>query len=1287
MTLRITLACLLTVCTVVRGQVAEDIRELQVTRQQTPLAFPTRAEAPPTIDGKLDDTCWQNAVRLEPMRVASSGAIATEGAVTRVCYDDRAIYVAVDAEEGQIDHLTGTEQRGREDAWGGDEIELFIAPHGDGRYYQFAVGPKFGQRLDFSSDESFKYHNTEWQSAVNLDRDRGRAIIEVSIPYTAFGFDAPPRDTVWGFNIGRQNNFTESPSEAWANLPSQELSQWSPTGLTFRNAALFGRLYFGSRDAFAARRSPLDVQLVLDRYQYDNFDGDAQAVVSVRTGGRERDALSTTLTLSRDGKQLKEQNLGTPQADSIAMLMPIDGLQPGTYTVTATTTAPDAKPATATWTFDRIDVAAPPREGRIALKMPQFKDPWPIRTGVPLPKGALDDPAHVRLLVDGQPHPCQTSIRGRWSPRGSIRWLGLTFIAHDSSATYELQYGTDPGPAPGSSPQQPVTINNNTIDTGPLRVTFDRRGITGATLNGKTVVTEAAPPYIIDDSGTRYTATGDDISVEIEEAGPVHAVVRVSGWFSSGDEKLCKFTTYYEAFAGLPHVFVDHAVVITYDTTQNKLRDIGFPVAAAGEGYAIGIDGNKSLSGTQRDRRVTAVQDRWDHFKVTTEGAHEGEKLDSWASAGNVTLTAQYMPQRFPKSFTIDGDALTYHLFPADLGDTFSDEEELAYHNIYKLFSAHEGPALDLNMPKAYFDKGREYKADNLMFSLGYTQAGVRISNGQGVAINEPFMLTFGECDGGKLADLFERDPNAIADPQWIEQTGVFGPFASVDRDGFPQIAQYMGRALLALCMPTIEASKAYGMFNFGDVHTYFDPFNEPPKALVHRVWLNHHHGQNPLPWWLYAYYGEPQYLQWARINSHHTMNVDICHYVDEDNPPPYHKLGGFYHVKGFVHWGGDAGIAHHLISTQYLQWAWAMTGKRRARDVLHEWVEGITRESPDGYGTREGSTALGEITGYYMNHFDPAMLPLMHDFAVACNKEPYESQGAFNWNPATMLRYYELTHDPVALQRMKSPKYYADEAPQIGGYLYLLTGDKQYLAHYDDLYEQLGTQFDALGDHYDGYTWYSFLGLGRQIPTLLVAQKAFAKAGRRVTPDLDVQRPVLVETGPVSRDSPQDYTLGVMKTGNTPITIEVDGDVVETIPADAPTGLHLVHVASNKPAKVSGAEPFFHCKAGEEYGLLQRSLARITPIDGDGPITLTFRVGDKRPARVTVINDDGDIVAEASNFLRLRHEQSTLSIPAGGPYRIVAPQMITFTPDRNVRIDLHSGTTAARQTSEPKDE
>jgi len=95
--------------------------------------------------------------------------------------------------------------------------------------------------------------------------------------------------------------------------------------------------------------------------------------------------------------------------------------------------------------------------------------------------------------------------------------------------------------------------------------------------------------------------------------------------------------------------------------------------------------------------------------------------------------------------------------------------------------------------------------------------------------------------------------------------------------------------------------------------------------------------------------------------------------------------------------------------------------------------------------------------------------------------------------------------------------------------------------------------------------------------------------------------------------------------------------------------------------------------RKGQQAGLLPHTYATIAPLEGDGPIHLRFVPGDKRPCRLAIVDRDGKEVAAASSWTMERvHKQ--LTVPAGGPWRIIAPYSATIVPDRDIKLVPISG-------------
>ncbi|MFW5867101.1 MAG: sugar-binding protein, partial [Armatimonadota bacterium] len=192
----------------------------------------TPATTAPTLDGRLDDACWQTAPMTEQFYRRAESVPAGENTSLQACWDDRALYLGVTAYAEVLDPTLQrlnefvareTEHDGR--VYGDDAIEIFLAPGADrSAYYHFAVNSiatKYEARLDDSSWDG------EWSAAA--ETYDGYWVAEVAIPWESVGFTPESGGAFWA-NVTRNN------------VAQGELSTWSPVSGGFHAPDEFGML-------------------------------------------------------------------------------------------------------------------------------------------------------------------------------------------------------------------------------------------------------------------------------------------------------------------------------------------------------------------------------------------------------------------------------------------------------------------------------------------------------------------------------------------------------------------------------------------------------------------------------------------------------------------------------------------------------------------------------------------------------------------------------------------------------------------------------------------------------------------------------------------------------------------------------------------------------------------------------------------------------------------------------------------------------------------------------------
>ncbi len=161
---------------------------------------------------------------------------------------------------------------------------------------------------------------------------------------------------------------------------------------------------------------------------------------------------------------------------------------------------------------------------------------WPARCGLPVPQGELISAENIAVLDhDGRPIPSQNRITARW-PDGSARWIFVDFmheLSRGANARYTIVYGN--GVRAEATPAR-VNIDRVAdgleVDTGAVRflVSGKRFGLVENVRlgSGQVVQREPIDAEIVEAGGRMWSALQQPVTrIEVEQAGPLHAVVRV----------------------------------------------------------------------------------------------------------------------------------------------------------------------------------------------------------------------------------------------------------------------------------------------------------------------------------------------------------------------------------------------------------------------------------------------------------------------------------------------------------------------------------------------------------------------------------------------------------------------------------------------------------------------------------------------------------------------------------------------------------------------------------------
>ena len=215
-----------------------------------------------TIDGKLDEPAWQNAVSTGPFVGTMTGHTAEQATIVKLLWDDQNLYLAFQIEDTDI---WGTLEKHDDKLWTQEAAEVFLDADGDGKsYVELQVSPRNvtfdswlpGYRQNDNAWDSGMQTAVQVQGTVNQRDDKDKSwTVEMRVPMAAVKGrmeamkGVPPQvGSEWRANFFRLDHPYGKP---------QVGSSWSPPMLgDFHALDKFGTLVFADSDGKVAPSAP-----------------------------------------------------------------------------------------------------------------------------------------------------------------------------------------------------------------------------------------------------------------------------------------------------------------------------------------------------------------------------------------------------------------------------------------------------------------------------------------------------------------------------------------------------------------------------------------------------------------------------------------------------------------------------------------------------------------------------------------------------------------------------------------------------------------------------------------------------------------------------------------------------------------------------------------------------------------------------------------------------------------------------------------------------------------------
>ncbi|MBN1939692.1 MAG: carbohydrate binding family 9 domain-containing protein, partial [Candidatus Aminicenantes bacterium] len=269
-----------------------------------------RAEAPPVVDGRLDETIWRES---EPFSgflqvFPTSGAAPSERTELRVAFDGSFLYLAVRCDDSDPARISANSMahdvsdffRGASD----DVVKVILDPFQDMRNaYLFTINARGGRSEGLASGERASLNwDGIWEAKARID-ERGWSC-EMAIPFKTLSFK--PGLSTWGINVERyiprkqetirlagirQDAFFTNPAEAAPLEGILDIAQG--LGLTIRPYGAF----VGYRDHAGAETTDWSLDGGIDLFK--NFTPNFVGAVSVNTDFAETEVDDRRINLTR----------------------------------------------------------------------------------------------------------------------------------------------------------------------------------------------------------------------------------------------------------------------------------------------------------------------------------------------------------------------------------------------------------------------------------------------------------------------------------------------------------------------------------------------------------------------------------------------------------------------------------------------------------------------------------------------------------------------------------------------------------------------------------------------------------------------------------------------------------------------------------------------------------------------------------------------------------------------------------------------------------------------------
>ena len=310
-------------------------------------------------------------------------------------------------------------------------------------------------------------------------------------------------------------------------------------------------------------------------------------------------------------------------------------------------------------------------------KVDRFQEP--VTVSVPFAQGAIDDPLKFVIRDGDRSLSLQRRVLARW-PDASVKWLLVHFqVDLPGNAGHSLSYEILEQPAKQPEPACRVVVrhdeNGVRVDTGVLSLVIPSTGflpLSGVALDGESLWADSPfQGFHLQLGEQSVSTTTCPVELEIEEAGPLRAVVNVSGKHCTPQgEPYLDLRGRIVAYAGKPYVEVEYGFFHCEEEDSLDLHQVQLPIDLAGtqdaqlslgEGYyRTRIQQSTEQVGMSLTRETLLYQS-YEHF---VECFYGDFWVDWRTEKRGLAVSIHQAHQNFPKSLCATPAGIDVGIYP-----------------------------------------------------------------------------------------------------------------------------------------------------------------------------------------------------------------------------------------------------------------------------------------------------------------------------------------------------------------------------------------------------------------------------------------------------------------------------------------------------------------------------------------------------------------------------------------------------------------------------------------------